>query len=39
MDLAEDNVLSVKEGRRNGGDEELGAVGVGTSVLGLSGSR
>lgn len=33
-DLAEDDVLVVEEGRRDGGDEELGAVGVGAGVLG-----
>lgn len=32
-DLAEDDVLVVEERRRDGGDEELGAVGVGAGVL------
>jgi hypothetical protein len=35
VDFAEDDVLVVKEGGRDSGDEELGSVGVGTGVLGL----
>lgn len=33
-DLAKDDVLVVEEGSGDGGDEELGAVGVGAGVLG-----
>ena len=33
-DLAEYDVFAVEEGSRHGGDEELGAVGVGACVLG-----
>lgn len=33
--LAEDDVLAVKEGRWHGGDEKLGSVGVGSRVLSL----
>lgn len=32
-DAAKDDVLAVEERCRHGGDEELGAVGVGTGVL------
>lgn len=32
-DFAEDDVLVVEEGSGNGGDEELGAVCVGTGIL------
>ena len=31
--LAKDDVLVVEEGGRDGGDEELGAVGVGAGIL------
>ncbi len=31
-DLAEDDVVTIEPRARDGGDEELGAVGVGTSV-------
>lgn len=31
-DLAKDNVLTIQPGAGDSGDEELGAVGVGTSV-------
>lgn len=32
-DLAEDDVLAVEEGGGDGGDEELGTVGIRTSIL------